>query len=104
MTARPLLCVGLDPHVQDLESPRRTRPFEFCLRIVMATAPYAAAFKPNAAFFEALGPEGWTVLKAVIDAVPYRVPAARVAHPRHPGCQARVTSALDRRSLRSLGL
>ena len=35
----------------------------------MATAPYAAAFKPNAAFFEALGPEGWTVLKAVIDAV-----------------------------------
>ena len=42
---------------------------EFCLRLVKATAPYAAAFKPNAAFFEALGPEGWTALKAVIDAV-----------------------------------
>jgi uridine monophosphate synthetase len=64
-----LLCVGLDPHVEDLESPTADAALQFCLRIVMATAPYAAAFKPNAAFFEALGPEGWTVLKAVIDAV-----------------------------------
>lgn len=64
-----LLCVGLDPHVQDLASPTAEAALEFCLRIVSTTAPYAAAFKPNAAFFEALGPEGWTALKAVIDAV-----------------------------------
>ena len=84
-----LLCVGLDPHVQDLESPTADAALEFCLGIVTATAPYAAAFKPNAAFFEALGPEGWTVLKAVIDAVRVEFPTARIAHPRHPGCQAR---------------
>jgi orotidine 5'-phosphate decarboxylase subfamily 2 len=42
---------------------------DFCLRIVKATAPYAAAFKPNAAFFEVFGAEGWTALKQVIEAV-----------------------------------
>jgi len=64
-----LLCVGLDPHIQELESPTADAALEFCLGIIRTTAPYAAAFKPNAAFFEALGPEGWTALKAVIDAV-----------------------------------
>ena len=33
------------------------------------TAPYAAAFKPNSAFFEVFGAEGWTALKLVIDAI-----------------------------------
>ena len=33
------------------------------------TAPYAAAFKPNAAFFEVFGAEGWTALKQVIEAI-----------------------------------
>ena len=42
---------------------------DFCLQLVRATAQYAAAFKPNAAFFEALGPDGWVALKAVIDGV-----------------------------------
>jgi uridine monophosphate synthetase len=64
-----LLCVGLDPHTQELESPTADAALQFCLRIIRTTAPYAAAFKPNAAFFEALGPEGWIVLKAVIDAI-----------------------------------
>jgi uridine monophosphate synthetase len=64
-----LLCVGLDPHIQELESPTADAALEFCLGIIRTTAAYAAAFKPNAAFFEALGPEGWTALKAVIDAV-----------------------------------
>jgi len=64
-----LLCVGLDPHVDDLESPTAAGAREFCLRVIKATAPYAAAFKPNAAFFEAFGADGWTALKQVIDAV-----------------------------------
>jgi orotidine 5'-phosphate decarboxylase subfamily 2 len=64
-----LLCVGLDPHIPDLKEPTAASALEFCLRIVKATAPYAAAFKPNAAFFEVLGPEGWTVLKQVIEAI-----------------------------------
>jgi len=64
-----LLCIGLDPHVSDLDSPTAASALDFCLHIVKQTAPYAAAFKPNAAFFEFFGPEGWTALKQVIEAV-----------------------------------
>jgi len=64
-----LLCVGLDPHPSDLPAPTADAARTFCLRLVEATAPYAAAFKPNAAFFEIYGSEGWTVLKEVIAAV-----------------------------------
>ncbi|MFH1184095.1 MAG: orotidine-5'-phosphate decarboxylase [Chloroflexota bacterium] len=64
-----LLSVGLDPHVEDLRAPTAEAALEFCLRLVKATSPYAAAFKPNAAFFEALGADGWTALKEVIDAI-----------------------------------
>lgn len=64
-----LLCVGLDPHVSDLEHPAAEAALRFCLNLVKQTAPYAAAFKPNAAFFEQFGPEGWTALKTVIDAI-----------------------------------
>jgi uridine monophosphate synthetase len=64
-----LLCVGLDPHVDDLPSPTAASALDFCLRLVKATVPYAAAYKPNAAFFEVLGPEGWTVLKQLVDAI-----------------------------------
>jgi orotidine 5'-phosphate decarboxylase subfamily 2 len=64
-----LLCVGLDPHPADLPVPTADAAREFCLRIIKATASYAAAFKPNAAFFELYGAEGWTALKDVIAAV-----------------------------------
>ena len=64
-----LLCVGLDPHVSDLASPTAASARDFCLNLVRATAPYAAAFKPNAAFFEVFGADGWVALKQVIDAI-----------------------------------
>jgi uridine monophosphate synthetase len=64
-----LLCVGLDPHVSDLSEPTAAGALTFCLNLVKQTAPYAAAFKPNAAFFEVFGAEGWTALKQVIDAI-----------------------------------
>jgi len=64
-----LLCVGLDPHVSELTSPSAASALDFCLTLVKATAPYAAAFKPNAAFFEVFGAEGWTALKQVIEAI-----------------------------------
>ncbi len=64
-----LLCVGLDPHPSDLPAPTAEAARDFCLRLVKATASYAAAFKPNAAFFEVFGPAGWAALKEVIDAV-----------------------------------
>jgi len=64
-----LLCVGLDPHPSDLPAPTAEAARDFCLRLVKATSSYAAAFKPNAAFFELYGPEGWAALKDVIAAV-----------------------------------
>ncbi|MEW6241474.1 MAG: orotidine-5'-phosphate decarboxylase [Chloroflexota bacterium] len=64
-----LLCVGLDPHVSDLPGPSAASARDFCLNLVKKTAPYAAAFKPNAAFFEVFGADGWTALKQVIEGV-----------------------------------
>jgi uridine monophosphate synthetase len=64
-----LLCIGLDPHIPDLKEPTAASARDFCLNLVKQTAHYAAAFKPNAAFFEAFGAEGWTVLKHVIEAI-----------------------------------
>jgi uridine monophosphate synthetase len=64
-----LLCVGLDPHVSDLPEPTAAGALDFSLNLVKQTAPYAAAFKPNAAFFEQFGADGWTALKQVIEAI-----------------------------------
>ena len=64
-----LLCIGLDPHIPDLKEPTAASALDFCLNLVKQTARYAAAFKPNAAFFEVFGAEGWTALKHVIEAI-----------------------------------
>jgi uridine monophosphate synthetase len=64
-----LLCIGLDPHVNDLSAPTAASARDFCLNLVKQTSRYAAAFKPNAAFFEVFGADGWTALKEVIDAI-----------------------------------
>lgn len=69
-----LLCIGLDPHPADLPEPSASAAKDFCLRLIEATADLVAAFKPNAAFFEAFGPEGWQALQEVIAAVPEGVP------------------------------
>lgn len=64
-----LLCIGLDPHISDIPEPTAESARDFCLNLVKQTSRYAAAFKPNAAFFEVFGPEGWTALKQVIEAI-----------------------------------
>ena len=69
-----LLCVGLDPHISELVGasgypPTPASALDFCLTLVKQTAPYAAAFKPNAAFFEVFGAEGWTALRQIIEAI-----------------------------------
>jgi len=64
-----LLCIGLDPHIPHLKEPSAASALDFCLNLVKQTAPYAAAFKPNAAFFEVFGAAGWTALKQVIAAI-----------------------------------
>ncbi len=69
-----LLCIGLDPHPTDLSAPTSEAARDFCLRLIDATAHAAAAFKPNAAFFEAFGAPGYQVLTEVIAAVPEGIP------------------------------
>jgi uridine monophosphate synthetase len=69
-----LLCVGLDPHPQDLPAPTAQAARDFSLRLIEATADVALAYKPNAAFFEAFGAEGWQALSEVIAAIPEDTP------------------------------
>ena len=71
------LCVGLDPDLESLPAGFERDPedvLRFVTAIVEATAHAAAAYKPNAAFYEALGPAGLEVLQAVVAAVPPDVP------------------------------
>ena len=69
-----LLCIGLDPHPEDLSAPTGPAAYDFCMRLIEATHKFAAAYKPNAAFFEALGSEGIEALRAVIAKVPDQIP------------------------------
>jgi uridine monophosphate synthetase len=68
------VCIGLDPGPGDLAEPTASAALSFCLNLISSTVDIAAAFKPNAAFFEALGPDGWSVLRRVIEAVPHGIP------------------------------
>ncbi|MDZ7361913.1 MAG: orotidine-5'-phosphate decarboxylase [candidate division KSB1 bacterium] len=70
---KSLLCVGLDPDLQKLPAnlPRSAEGLiTFCKEIIAATHDFAAAFKVNFAFFEALGKSGWAALEAVAAALP----------------------------------
>jgi len=67
------LCVGLDTdllkipkHLQRAEDPI----FEFNKQIIDATHPYCVAYKPNIAFYEALGPKGWVSLQKTLAYIP----------------------------------
>ncbi|MBI3160816.1 MAG: orotidine-5'-phosphate decarboxylase [Chloroflexi bacterium] len=72
--ADSLLCVGLDPHPDDLLEASAEAARDFCLGLIQATHPFAAAFKPNSAFFEVHGAAGMQALADVIAAVPEGIP------------------------------
>jgi orotidine 5'-phosphate decarboxylase subfamily 2 len=119
--ADSLLCVGLDPHIQELfpdlllldaadaeaaasvdaggqnsnddgaspvfpkaQARRRGPPtedemadaaFTFCKTLIDATSGHAACYKPNVAFFEAIGPDqGMNALRRVVAAIPSDIP------------------------------
>ena len=69
-----LLCIGLDPQPADLPAQNIESMREFCLSMIEATKDLAAAYKPNAAFFEAYGAPGVALLQDVIGAVPQGIP------------------------------
>jgi orotidine-5'-phosphate decarboxylase len=70
-----LLCVGLDPEVEKLPEALRGLPPEaailaFNREIIAATAEHVVAYKPNLAFYEALGPAGLEALRQTLRAIP----------------------------------
>jgi uridine monophosphate synthetase len=69
-----ILCVGLDPHPDDLPTRNAKSAKQFCLDLIDQTYEIAAAYKPNIAFFEIYGGDGINALKEVIDAVPEGIP------------------------------
>jgi orotidine 5'-phosphate decarboxylase subfamily 2 len=64
------LCVGLDPRPELIEGDLEA----FLSECIEATAPYAAAFKPNIAYFEAYGSQGIVVLERILRRIPERIP------------------------------
>jgi orotidine-5'-phosphate decarboxylase len=68
---KSLVCVGLDP---DAALMPVEDPIEFCKAIVEATADLVCAFKPNLAFFEAMGQRGWEVLSETLHSIPPEIP------------------------------
>lgn len=67
------LCVGLDTDLEKI--PRHLLAaadpvFEFNKQIIDATQGCCVAYKPNIAFYEALGPRGWESLQKTLDYIP----------------------------------
>ncbi len=74
---RSVLCVGVDPDPASLPDgfpPTLAGVERFARLIVEATLPYAAAVKPNLAFFEAHGSPGMAALERLRSLVPPDVP------------------------------
>ena len=65
------LCVGLDPRPGDGGA---SAARDFLKEVVAETSPWAAAFKPNMAYFEALGIEGIRLLEDLLADMPDDVP------------------------------
>lgn len=72
-----VLCLGIDPDPDALppEFPRSLAGIErFARLLVEAAGPYAAAVKPNLAFFEAFGGAGIAALERIRAAIPDDLP------------------------------
>jgi orotidine-5'-phosphate decarboxylase len=78
-TNNSLLCVGLDPDLAKLPSHLQGQPdavFDFCAAIVDATADLACSFKPQIAYFAAMGAE--SVLERLMAYMHQRAPLVPV--------------------------
>ncbi len=67
---KSFLCVGLDTDIEKIPEhlfEEDDAMFVFNKAIIDATAPYCVAYKPNLAFYESLGLEGWEVLERTVD-------------------------------------
>jgi orotidine-5'-phosphate decarboxylase len=74
-----LLCVGLDPDPARIEG-GAAGALRHCREVVRQTEEHACCFKPNSAFWEQYGPDGWAALlelRAEAPATPFLLDAKR---------------------------
>jgi orotidine-5'-phosphate decarboxylase len=67
------LCLGLDTEMEKLPAPFSKTPdaiLKFNREMIGLSNGLVAAYKPNLAFYEALGKTGWEILKETCKAVP----------------------------------
>lgn len=66
---RSFLCVGLDTDIQKIPKHLLDTSdpiFSFNKEIIDATAEFSVAYKPNLAFYESLGSQGWVSLEKTV--------------------------------------
>ena len=63
-----LLCVGLDPDPRLM--PDQVSVQDFLRNVIEATEDLVCAYKPNLAFFEAMGVKGWRALEETLRCIP----------------------------------
>ena len=66
---KSFLCVGLDPDLEKMPACVKAEDdpiFAFNKQIIDATLPYAVAYKPNTAFYEAYGLKGMSALQKTV--------------------------------------
>lgn len=68
---RSFLCCGLDPDPARMGG---APPQRYLRNVIEATADLVCCYKPNLAFFEALGRDGYRVLEETLEAIPEHVP------------------------------
>src|SRR3989344_8294545 len=80
-----MVCVGLDPDLKKI--PEAARPagggtletiVNFNKKIIDATRDLVCAYKPNSAFYEAHGDEGWNALRETIQYIQEAAPDVAV--------------------------
>ena len=64
-----LLCVGLDPDPERIEG-GAAGALRHCQEVVRQTEEHVCCYKPNSAFWEQYGPDGWAALLELRDAAP----------------------------------
>ena len=75
------LCVGLDTdlkkmpqHIIDNSATTAEAIFTFNKAVIDATAPYCVAYKPNLAFYECFGIEGWQAFEQTVQYIKQNYP------------------------------
>ncbi len=86
-----LLCIGLDPDPELM--PEGVSVLDFNLAIIEATYDLVCAYKPNLAFYEAMGVEGLRALAATVASMPDTIPVIGDAKRGDIGNTARAYAA-----------